>query len=394
MKLLKKSEVQTHLLVFYTILSCLAIYPCNATASTFGLNDVSVLLPLPDPEEISVLLGPQNAGARGPLLPQEIYGRFPALDNRFDAQSLYVNNFKVIGVRLDPCFAEGASTTCRRQIRLVWQPLLKTTGSTTTLDAAVHTFYEFSESEWSSVLKSWQNFAQGNLAESLQVSPVIKKEGYSGPRWTTLRQIILESCGAKNLVRVTGMRVSAARMWSFLGFDRSGAGWKQMNIPRTSSTLQSFILFSDGMLDLSEFQGTLSPPPANENLFLELITNSKDFKKKRTEADAKLVMQKAIQMENPNLHNPGTVDCVSCHMAQTVSLWGQQNFPAWDWQGIFARDRFTSPLNLKNNSLHPSDANRVRAFGYFEAEPIFSQRVINESAAVVTTLSKKMINGP
>lgn len=382
---------RSHLLVILLLCDAAQLLPAAKAATavaTFGLNDVSILLPLPVPQEISALLSPQDAGGRGTLIPKEIYARFPALDNRFDAQSLYVNNFKVIGIRLDPCFAEGTSTTCRRQIRLVWQPLIEVSGRTTTLDAAIHAFYEFSETEWSTVLRNWQSFAQGNLAESLQVNPQINREGFSGHGWMTLKQIILASCGAKNLVRVTGMRVSAARMWSFLGFDRTDAGWTQMNIPRTNSTLQSFILFSDSMLDLSEFQGTLSPPPSGENLFLELITNSKDFKRRRTESDVKLVMQKAIQMENPKLHNPGTVDCVSCHMAQTVSLWGQQNFPAWDWQNAFARERYVSLLSLKNNSQNPANANRVRAFGYFEAEPIFSQRVINETAEVSTRLSK------
>ena len=199
---------------------------------------------------------------------------------------------------------------------------------------------------------------------------------------------MLKYCGDKNLVRVTGMRVSGARMWSFLGFDRTDGVWTKMGIPRTQSTIQSFILFVDGMQDLKEFQGTLSPPPQDDLLFVSLVTNSREFKRKRPENEIKTLIQKNIQFENPRLHNPGTVDCVSCHMTQTVLLWGERSFQGWDWQNDFKNDRFSSLMNLKNESVNAFNANRVRSFGYFSDEPIFSQRVINESAMVATALSK------
>ncbi|MBC7398081.1 MAG: hypothetical protein H7333_11615, partial [Bdellovibrionales bacterium] len=138
----------------------------KAHASRFGLNDVTILLPLPPIGQIAELIAPAAMGSRGVLLAKDIYFRFPALDSSFDAQTLYDRDFKVIGIRIDPCFAEGSSTTCRKQIRLVWQPVQEVVGATVTLDAALHTFYEFNDSEWNELVREWSPLAKGNLTES------------------------------------------------------------------------------------------------------------------------------------------------------------------------------------------------------------------------------------
>ncbi len=371
----------------YSLVFILILLSGKVEAATFGMNDVSMLLPLPSPQGIAGMLSPVDGGAKGQLLPKDIYLRFPALDNRFDAQTLYDNNFKVIGIRIDPCFAEGTSTVCRKQIRLVWQPLAAFKDGTITLDAAVHSFYEFSDAEWAILLKKWARISKGNMTEGLLINPTLKQEGYAGPTWIALKKIVLESCGDKNLVRVTGMRLSAMRMWTFMGFDRINRQWTAMTIPRTSSTQESFVLVPEGLFDLNAFQGTLSPTPQGEELLLGLVTESRDFRLKRSESDAKTLMTHMIQFENPTMHNPGTVDCVSCHMAQVVRIWGEHNYSSWNWKTEFESNRFSlKDENLENNSVNPFNTNRVRAFGYFDADPILSQRVINETGLVVERL--------
>jgi hypothetical protein len=369
----------------------LSLFLANfADAAPFGLNDVSILLPLPSSQAISSMLSPADQGAQGTLLPKDIYRHFPALDDRFDAESLYDNNFKVVGIRIDPCFFESPSTTCRRQIRMVWQPLVVLRGKTSTLDASIHTFYEFNESEWRIVLKKWADIAKGDLSQGLQINPTLKSEGYTGATWTQLKKIILESCGDKSLTRVTGMQVTASRVWTFRGYDRSSGDWINMSIPRVNGTLQAFVLQPEVLFNLDQFQGTLAPAPGSEDSFLSLIANSQDFKNRTSASDVSTLMSHVIQFENPGVHNPGTLDCVSCHLAQTTRLWGENNFPKWDWKNGFNSSRYPSDLNLENNSVNPFNVNRLRAFGYFDADPILSQRVVNETANVSKTLNSAL----
>jgi hypothetical protein len=100
----------------------------------------------------------------------------------------------------------------------------------------------------------------------------------------------------------------------------------------------------------------------------------------------KKILITSLQFENPKTHNPGTIDCVSCHIAQATHLWVEKNFKTDLWSQELKPHQYQSSLNLKNNSINPSHTNRVRSFGYFEDEPIFSQRVINESAEVIKLL--------
>ena len=91
--------------------------------------------------------------------------------------------------------------------------------------------------------------------------------------------------------------------------------------------------------------------------------------------------------EHPTKHNPGTLDCVSCHLAQTVLSFSYKQYPQFGLEDIFNKERYRNPVfNLENRSPKQGQTNIVRMFGYFESDPIVTQRTINESAEVAKSL--------
>ncbi|OQW48507.1 MAG: hypothetical protein A4S09_04835 [Proteobacteria bacterium SG_bin7] len=56
----------------------------------------------------------------------------------------------------------------------------------------------------------------------------------------------------------------------------------------------------------------------------------------------------AFRVENPNNHNPHTMDCVSCHTAQSARIWAVRQYP---WLMLDPRGeqfKFKSKFNLTN----------------------------------------------
>lgn len=366
----------------------------GAEAASFGMNDVSMLFPIAAPNEAALALRPDDAGPKGELFPRELYDRFRVLDGAYDPDVLYRKALKVVGLRIDPCFREGGATACRHQIRLVWQPIVETGGKAAALDAAFHTFYEFSDAGWTELVDRWSTLtrdrwstAARDAGEPLQIQPTLRREGYRGPFWKALKEIVFAACGKRNLVRVTQMNVTGAQTWIFNGLDFDGREWKRITVARTTSSSQT-ILLPGAPFETAEFQGAFAPVPRGSPGLAKLITDSVEFKRLSTPASASAAMADLISIENPGRNDPGTVDCVSCHVAQTARLWGEKNFPDLDWKALYRANGFATAMNVANRSVRPANTNRLRAFGYFDADPIFSDRVINETAAVATSLNR------
>jgi hypothetical protein len=340
--------------LLFSALIC-TFFISTSLAQTLGMNEASVLLPLPESKDFSLQLSPTDQAGKGQLLPYSAFRLLPILTNNADQDTLYEHNLKVIGIRFDPCFAEGTKQShCRKQIRLVWQPLIVVGNRTTTLDTAIHTFHEFQNSEWDQLLlemKTFSNKVAGlHSGQALQVNPTLKSEGYAGTYWRNLHELILRYCGEQNLIRTTVMTVRQDRVWLFMGIDRTPSGWSMIKIPTLQNnpqpTTQSFFLMPEGLQNLEEFLGGVSVLPPTEDLWFRLLSDSKKMKETRTEPELKSVVRRAIQLENPRFHNPGTADCVSCHLAQTVRLWGENNFKKWTGKMNFLNTASRKPNKI------------------------------------------------
>ncbi len=100
-----------------------------------GLNDVSVLYPLPSSSLDEGYLRPKTAGARGELLPQEVFDAMPTFPVT-PADGLVYSRMRVVALRFDGC--GGLPEVCAPEIRAVMQPI-DNDGSAR--DSALHLFY-------------------------------------------------------------------------------------------------------------------------------------------------------------------------------------------------------------------------------------------------------------
>jgi hypothetical protein len=371
--------VNTVMRILIFLLVC-SVFATAQAKTSLGLNDVSVLIPLPRLEDdAKYLLRPQDG-----LVPDAVLKELGPLitdDNSVDRSK----SLKTVAFRIDPCFTEDTGpVACRRQLRLVFQPMSYYQNGAMVFDAAVHAFYEFDDRSWTALLKDWaQTVTDKSAKQTLQVHPVLKAEGLKGPQWQKYRNILTKYCSEQNLVRVTQSTVDRFGMnWEFSGVDIDTHGHTaRINIPRVNADKQ---IFFSNPGDLKEFTAEIAPAPQGEEDLVDFLSGS-GFKKETTQWKA---VRKAMEFENPQRFNTANLDCVSCHMAQGVRLWGEAHFNAWASDKEVRKARFTSARNLEQSEKPFAYTNRVRAFGYFFDEANISPRVINESAQVADALEK------
>lgn len=174
------------------------------------------------------------------------------------------------------------------------------------------------------------------------------------------------------------------QLWIFSGFDIVDGKSKAMNVPRVGGPTHAVTQTS---FQFQSYTGGITPEPDVDRDFATLVSDSYSFKKKYSEAQVRDLVKTVLGYENPDRHNPGTLDCASCHMANMAYQWAKKHYPQFLWESEFREAVFTSVWNLNNSSrtdvVRP---NQLRAFGYFGKDPAISQRVINETAAVADSL--------
>lgn len=360
-----------------------------AADSKLGLNDVSILLPLPKSEDWDLLPKPQTLGGKGALLTREIFNQVPQLVAFASNDDVY-SAMRAVGIRIDPCFTEGhGPVKCQTQIRLIWQPLSVTGNETSTIDASLHTFYQLSEPEFKSLVVELKNLKATTGDETndqaLGINPIIKSQGLGGAYYTQFIKILYSYIGIENFSRVTFMQLSMnGNAWVFGGFDYKNSELQPILIPRVDSFRQTFK--NSATPRPIWFIGGITPEPTQSENF-NILT--RDSRKLAPQDEAAIIeaAKSAFKFENPNLHNPGTVDCVSCHVAQPAKIWAMRQYP-WLQIDSLSRDiTYSSKLNIRNMSPMQIHTNIVRSFGYFMSMPFVAQRTINESAEVVNFIN-------
>lgn len=362
-----------------------------AHSKPLQMSDLSVLLPLPATQDWDLLLQPTTQAEYGVLLPQNDLEQLPTLVQGLPNADL-LPDFRVIGFRVDPCFAEGPTPLeCKKQIRLIWQALANVNGNTSTIDVALHSFYELSNSEFTQLIRELRSLketsADADTKAALSVNPIIQKEGLNGAYYKKLVALIKKNIGEKNLSRITFMQLFANQtVWFFGGLDITNSSVQKIVIPRINKTLQQFInTFSPG--HSTEFIGGIFPTPKNADN-VNIITE--DSRKLTLQNEEQIVQatRSAFKFENPNLNNPGTLDCVSCHVAQITKFWALKNFDTLKLEQLSQDLIYQSDKNLNNLSPLKDNMNIVRIFGYFNDQAIVAQRAINESAAALNFVEK------
>lgn len=367
-----------------------------AAEAVWGLNDVSFLFPIADREAATALPNFETSGARGVLLPKPIFAKFPQLLPQ-DQQETF-RQMRLVAVRIDPCFPADASANpaCLKQIRYVWQPVVSQNGENTTLDATVHTFHLLTDDEFARLLtdlkltKTQAGIPDARMSEPLQVNPVVKRQGLRGSYFQALKRVFLTYTGEENLKRATFMTNHMMdNVWDFGGVDVEGSAISAIVIPRVNGTLQRITNPAGLFPQATFFGGQVMPTLRVENDDISmLMSNSRLIRP--VEDEEKIITQAAaaLRIQDPRVHTPNTMDCVSCHAAQTAFRFANRQFPwltlAERLQGVtYASREFSN----ENTSTDPDRTDNLRAFGFFRQMPAISQRVISESARVAEALN-------
>lgn len=359
--------------------------------ATWDLNDVSYLMPLPVRIGDDNLMGISTPGNGGPLLNPAFLGTIPPLTPVMNENDI-ARSLRVIAVRIDPCFPLPTPQSCQKQIRLVWQPLEPGfRNRVQSVDAALHSFYTLSDSEFELLTQDLQNWKKRNKVETkglpLQVHPAWAVQADKSPALVEFNQIVQKYAGLSNLIRVTSMVVrGAGDMWAFQGFEVQNGQLKLMKIPRVGRAAQAFVNFA---VPSDHFErGMISPEATGDDSFNKVIGNSARMKVGNEE-----LLQKELRAihraEDPHSFNPENMDCASCHVAQPARVWLERNRSDLGLENLWNLHAYKNPAyNLTNVSPDLKNTQIIRAFGYFMENPAISQRVIHESAEVATALNQ------
>ncbi len=364
-----------------------------------GTNDVSILLPLPtSAAQADELLTLASLGVGGPLLPEA----------QFDAISVFSDNptenrsyaaWRIVAARIDPCFPSLAllatdPTACRRQLRLVAQPLQTSPKlGIVALDATIHLFFDQDEATFRAMAAAFvglQTTTTKADATRLTVHPTIATEGLEGATQAALRDLITTYAGAARLTQVTFMEGRGVA-WEFGGMRIDAAG------ARTDIAIPGLAV-ADGntrQTNGSDFNGVFGVTPAStESTQLETAlagtvvgdpeNGAAQVELQAPVGDIEAALQLSLDLDNPtSSFDPDTVDCVSCHVAgrarDRAALLG---FPS-DGMARFSNRRDLSLAWPQQNISAPT---AMRMFGYNEQVVFVGQRVVNESAAVADAI--------
>lgn len=351
---------------------------CVPTAERLDLNDVSFLLPLPRAAGGNELMSLAESGPKGALLPPALQAELPKpLSN---SPMTTVADVKIVSARVDPCFVASNGAACRRQIRLVGQPLTASAGKVETVDATVPLFYDLSKAELRTAvarLRALKAAAQMQTAcKPLGIHPVMAREGLTGPYALALRSLLRDLCGASNLTRVAVMQVGRpGTTWTFSAFDVAAGRLTPVTVPNLAPETSQGFTVSDTAQDTAFFQ---HGPDSK----LPLLLRDADLRAASV-TDVESAVREALRIENPARENPGTVDCVSCHLTDRARHLAESvrgvTLPATPERYVDAR----FDLSLKPDG---AGIRAQRAFGYFADQPSIIQRVVNESAEAARQL--------
>ena len=379
------------------------------------MNDVSILFPLGTASDYSTgHLRADSSGKRGVLFPASVFEKISIEGSAAGSgvggpSTAPYANMRVVALRLDPCFAELrpalSATTCRNQLRLVFQELQASTTGVSAFDSGVHALYTITRAELLAILNEIVRLreADGGQGGKGPLAPhaLMVAQGLAGTFSSAMQKLILQYAGEQNLVRVTAMTSeNAGFQWSFFGLEISGASPKAVplaiaTLAATSAdgTEQSFFR---GFQSSADPVGAFVPKPTGPDDFT-VLADAKSALMLSAADQAKLTRALA-RVENPSIFTPDTLDCARCHTASPLGqnvardrlhLSEADDADAFQPDGKWVTAQEMSATDFSGASQTNPDVPlvNVHAFSYAIQRPSISQRTVNETAAVVQLLN-------
>ena len=423
----------------------------SGTASGAQLNDLSVLYPLATSSaQLNDYLKATSTTAGGPLLPVALFdavtgakakasagstdgltdgagvdagvdGGDASAEDSGDAGSdtvadpgsmndglvpgaspqLVYSDLRAVAFRLDPCFANIGPVTdpssCQNQIRVIFQSLTFSDGSTTAVDGAVHVFFSLTRAEFvaavNEVIAARQaNDPTGADLGPLAVHPLLARQGLGGKMTKALNKIVLKYASSANILRLTQFLAGNLDTdWSFSGINVAKGKATPMDIASLPSgtTSETFALGFGAFLSQGEF---LPGTKSSDNM--EILANSV-LATAATPAVQQAAFDSALRVQNPNFDSPNTIDCASCHVAQFAQVVVGQNVLGLEASGAYAFASNPSYVaaadTVATTPVTGTTTFNLHAFSYSGSSPMINQRVMNETEALVAYVNGQVL---
>lgn len=369
--------------------------PKGPISDTVATSDVSILVPLPDDAAGTGLLRAEAQGPLGELLPRRVLETdlgTTSLD--FEGQGSGYDALRVVGVRLDPCSARSAGTSCdKSEVRLVLQALTRDqAGRSAYSDGGVHLIYDVPPSDLFDMLLEvlTAKNENGNLGStSLGPHPILTSQGLSGPFAERLRTIVLRHVGATRLVKVTVFNHGNLDedAWTFAAVEKVGGSFVKASIGAHRSETSQTVVGSSATGELTNTRANAYPELGVDAV--EPLVGGSHAAPGSPEALAlSTAFEAAVRVDNPTSHTTETTTCANCHLAEGARRIGEGLY-AFHSPNVYRSPRTGLPVPAPRDER--TSVTNLHAFGYLGRQVSISQRTANESEQVAWRLGRMLI---
>jgi hypothetical protein len=352
---------------------------------TLGLNDVTMLVPLPsDPSGVTLLRASDKGSDGTELVTKAMYDGLNNVPMR--GLTLLEDVYpllQIVAVRFDLCdrIMPGTCPDDNGRMRLVLQALRPMTQPVQTFDAGFHAFYTIPKSDFPglvSELRAMAAIQNVPITTPLQANPALVKST-TGEYATHLKALVVKYGGQSNLTRVTFLAqpdMLSAIHWTFRGVEKNGGSFVDIQIPDINSTLQDATL--GGAMSSFDVMPVTDTPKG-----FALATSETAFAMAPAQSQ-KDAIAALNAIDNPKLSTPNTVACVTCHISTrvtspraTVAMADAKSLP----------NRYTS--GAFDLTVPATPDRTLRNLGWIGQTPLLSQRAANESAQAASEMDAR-----
>jgi mono/diheme cytochrome c family protein len=346
-----------------------------------GMNDVSLLLPLPVPGGAPVLAGISGAGGTGDLVPRELFARLML----GSAPTSPFEDFEILAMRFDLC-DRAAPGPCPSgldgRIRLVFQPLQLPPDPA--VDIGLHAFYAIPSADLAAVINELRGIAR---ISGIPLSRPLGVRSLTEDAIARLRALIVRYARGDRLVRLTMMRREFGASdfrWTFHGLEQRGGEIVDITIPTLDAASQAITLDDSG----PSYGAT---PIADSPAGFATALAAQAFALAAPAAQ-RAALDALIATQNPLLHTSTTVQCVACHTSTYLAV---HRGAAAGIDPTELTSRFTTARAIDvSGGISQGEEHSLRGFGWFGGSPAISQRVANETAEVLDEIEQRFPPAP
>ncbi len=338
-----------------------------------GLNDVSLLLPLPvtsTDARLTTMMG---------RIPTDLYEWFVLGPGDVTRPA---SDFHVVAVRFDLCDRQSLApcpSGAEGSLRLVAQTMTESATGFVADDVALHTFYPVPAAEIDSLVIELRSL--GELAATpqspLRPSTAFDNSSYAA-RW---RGIVTRYAVSSRLQRLTVFARDARApgfVWAFRGVARTASGFEETTVPTTAQRSQHVTL-------RDTYPTYDTDPSADHPAGFALAIEGHLFS--HAESSARLqAIESLVAVDNPRTTTVSAVQCASCHLSTLLTAKRAMQAGV-DVEAVSGR--YESVMDLTPSEYSRANDFSLRAFGWHGMEAAISQRVVNETAVVIEEIAQR-----